>query len=242
MPTTTNFGWTTPADTDLVKDGAAAIRTLAGNIDTSLVDLKGGTSGQYLAKNSNTDLDYVWSTLPAAGGLTLISSTTLSAVSSLSLSGISGSYKHLYLEWFGVAHSGANNVFGMRFNNDSSGLYSSALANIDQSTAASGLELNQTSMNWDEHQPFGNNANSTDATKTVNGSMIIYDYSSTSLLKRFYSTVHFFNVGASANRNTFVQGVYGSTSAITEINVFRVAGSGTLSNNADTAVRLWGMS
>jgi hypothetical protein len=60
MPTTTNFGWTTPADTDLVKDGAAAIRTLAGNIDTSLVDLKGGTTGQVLSKNSNTDLDYTW--------------------------------------------------------------------------------------------------------------------------------------------------------------------------------------
>jgi hypothetical protein len=61
MPTTTNFGWTTPADTDLVKDGASAIRTLGNNIDTSLLDLKGGTTGQVLAKNSNTDLDFVWS-------------------------------------------------------------------------------------------------------------------------------------------------------------------------------------
>ena len=60
MPTTTNFGWTTPADTDLVKDGASAIRTLGNNIDASLLDLKGGTTGQILAKNSNTDLDYVW--------------------------------------------------------------------------------------------------------------------------------------------------------------------------------------
>ena len=60
MPTTTNFGWTTPADTDLVKDGAAAIRTLGNGIDTSLVDLKGGTTGQILSKNSNTDLDYIW--------------------------------------------------------------------------------------------------------------------------------------------------------------------------------------
>jgi hypothetical protein len=60
MPTTSNFGWTTPADTDLVKDGAAAIRTLGNGIDTSLVDLKGGTTGQILSKNSNTDLDYVW--------------------------------------------------------------------------------------------------------------------------------------------------------------------------------------
>lgn len=60
MPTTTNFGWTTPADTDLVKDGASAIRTLANGVDTSFLDLKGGTTGQNLRKNSNTDLDFTW--------------------------------------------------------------------------------------------------------------------------------------------------------------------------------------
>lgn len=60
MPTTTNFGWTTPADTDLVKDGALAIRTLGNGIDTSLLDLKGGTTGQVLSKASNTDLDFTW--------------------------------------------------------------------------------------------------------------------------------------------------------------------------------------
>lgn len=60
MPNTTNFNWTTPADTDLVKDGALAIRTLANGIDTSLVDLKGGTTGQVLAKATNTDLDFSW--------------------------------------------------------------------------------------------------------------------------------------------------------------------------------------
>ena len=36
MPTTTNNGWTIPADTDLVKDGAAAIRTLGNAIDSTL--------------------------------------------------------------------------------------------------------------------------------------------------------------------------------------------------------------
>jgi hypothetical protein len=60
MATTTNFGWTTPDDTDLVKDGAAAIRTALGGVDTSFVDLKGGTTGQVLAKNSGTDLDFTW--------------------------------------------------------------------------------------------------------------------------------------------------------------------------------------
>lgn len=60
MATTTNFGWETPDDTDLVKDGAAAIRTALGGVDTSFVDLKGGTTGQVLAKASNTDLDFTW--------------------------------------------------------------------------------------------------------------------------------------------------------------------------------------
>ena len=60
MATTTNFGWETPDDTDLVKDGAAAMRTLGDSIDTSFVDLKGGTTGQVLAKASGTDLDFSW--------------------------------------------------------------------------------------------------------------------------------------------------------------------------------------
>lgn len=60
MATTTNFGWETPDDTDLVKDGAAAMRTLGNSIDTSFVDLKGGSTGQVLSKASGTDLDFTW--------------------------------------------------------------------------------------------------------------------------------------------------------------------------------------
>lgn len=63
MANTTNFGWETPDDTDLVKDGAAAMRTLGNSIDASFVDLKGGTTGQVLAKASNTDLDFTWSSV-----------------------------------------------------------------------------------------------------------------------------------------------------------------------------------
>lgn len=58
--TTTNFGWDIPQSTDLVKDGATAIAALGQDIDTALVDLKGGTTGQILSKASNTDLDYTW--------------------------------------------------------------------------------------------------------------------------------------------------------------------------------------
>lgn len=72
MATTTNFGWTTPDDTDLVKDGAAAIRTALGGVDTSFVDLKGGTTGQILSKASGTDLDYSWVAAPSAGKIVQI--------------------------------------------------------------------------------------------------------------------------------------------------------------------------
>jgi hypothetical protein len=60
--TTPNFGWSVPTSTDLVKDGATAIETLGDAIDASLLDLKGGTTGQVLSKNSNTDMDFTWVT------------------------------------------------------------------------------------------------------------------------------------------------------------------------------------
>jgi hypothetical protein len=81
--TTTNFGWDIPQSTDLVKDGATAIAALGQDIDTAFVDLKGGTTGQVLKKTSATDLDVEWGT--ASSGLTLINTTSFSAVSSVSL-------------------------------------------------------------------------------------------------------------------------------------------------------------
>lgn len=73
--TTTNFGWDIPQSTDLVKDGATAIATLGQDIDTALVDLKGGTTGQVLAKATNTDLDYTWVT-PEIGDITAVTAGT----------------------------------------------------------------------------------------------------------------------------------------------------------------------
>jgi hypothetical protein len=42
MATTTNYGWETPDDTDLVKDGALAMRDLGQDVDTSLFSITGG--------------------------------------------------------------------------------------------------------------------------------------------------------------------------------------------------------
>jgi hypothetical protein len=73
--TTPNFGWPVPTSTDLVKNGATAIEGLGDAIDASLLDLKGGTTGQVLSKASNTDMDFTWVT-DAAGDITGVTAGT----------------------------------------------------------------------------------------------------------------------------------------------------------------------
>jgi hypothetical protein len=98
MATTTNYSWTTPDDTDLVKDGAAAIRTLGSAIDTSFAAdqgdlLLGGTSDIFeplaigaaatILTSDGTTASWV---APASGGKLLQviygSSTTSTTISS----------------------------------------------------------------------------------------------------------------------------------------------------------------
>ena len=58
MATTTNYGWTTPDDTALVKDGAAAIRTLGSSVDTTTKALNPSTTLgdiEYRSSTSNTN-------------------------------------------------------------------------------------------------------------------------------------------------------------------------------------------
>jgi hypothetical protein len=58
MATTTNYGWTTPDDTALVKDGASAIRTLGTSVDTTTKNLNPSTTLgdiEYRSSTSNTN-------------------------------------------------------------------------------------------------------------------------------------------------------------------------------------------
>jgi hypothetical protein len=59
---TSNFGWQMPTSTDLVTDLPADFETFGQAVDTSLADLKGGATGQVLAKASATDMDFSWVT------------------------------------------------------------------------------------------------------------------------------------------------------------------------------------
>lgn len=132
-----------PTSTDLVTDLPADFEVFGQGVDTSLADLLGGTTGQVLKKNSNTDMDFVWSAdsagmtnpmtttgdtiysssgstparlgigssgqvltvsggVPAwatasSGGMTLLSTTAVTAVSSINITGISPAYKSLFI-------------------------------------------------------------------------------------------------------------------------------------------------
>jgi hypothetical protein len=119
MATTTNYGWTTPDDTALVKDGAAAIRTLGSSVDTTTKALNPSTTLgdiEYRSSTANTNTRLgigttgqvllvsggvpAWGT-PTAGGKTLLSTTTLSGAST-TVSSISGAYKDLFIEVYGA--------------------------------------------------------------------------------------------------------------------------------------------
>jgi len=51
-----------PTATDLVTDLPADFEVFGQAVDSSMADLLGGTTGQILAKNSNTNMDFVWIT------------------------------------------------------------------------------------------------------------------------------------------------------------------------------------
>lgn len=66
---TTNFGWVMPTSTDLVTDLPADFAVFGQAVDTSLAQLKGGTTGQVLSKTSATDMAFTWVTQDDANAI-----------------------------------------------------------------------------------------------------------------------------------------------------------------------------
>lgn len=138
--TTTNFGWTIPSDTDLVKDGASAIRTLGQGIDTSMADLEGGTTGQILTKNSGTDMDFAWAdndirvNSPLNAPLEVVNVSATAATGTINVEvGSLGSV------WYYTTNASAN--FTLNFRKSSSVSLSTLLA-VGQSVTITFLNTN----------------------------------------------------------------------------------------------------
>lgn len=128
MATTTNYGWTTPDDTALVKDGAAAIRTLGSSIDTSL----------------NTALG------TKKAGLVLLNTTSFSGVSSQSINNVfSSTYRNYKIVHNCPAGSGSYLNLRLRASgtDESSLLYSNATYSYRSGNAAAASTANE-NANW----------------------------------------------------------------------------------------------
>jgi hypothetical protein len=72
---TTNFGWIMPTATDLVTDLPADFNVFGQAVDTSMAQLKGGTTGQILSKTSATDMAFTW-VAPTTGDITGVTAGT----------------------------------------------------------------------------------------------------------------------------------------------------------------------
>lgn len=144
--TTPNFGWSVPTSTDLVKDGATAIETLGDSIDASLVDLKGGTTGQVLAKNSATDMDFTWSNA-GGGAYVFIKKVDFTTASTIDFSNsFSSTYDHYCLQ--GTLTSSADGDLNFRWrvsgSDNSSSNYNYQLADIVNASANNARLTGQT--------------------------------------------------------------------------------------------------
>jgi hypothetical protein len=197
MATTTNYSWSTPDDTALVKDGAAAIRSLGTAIDSTvftnagaainktIIDAKGDlivgsaadtaarlavgvTNGHVLTVNSGATNGVEWASA-AAGGMTLINTggTVLSGTST-TISSIPGTYRNLQLVI--VNYTGtSNDVLGLRVNADTGTNYR---------LAATGATTSAFSENK-FYLTAGSDASNTNSLVIVN----FFDYANTSTFR-----------------------------------------------------------
>jgi hypothetical protein len=144
MATTTNYGWTTPDDTALVKDGASAIRTLGSSVDTTTKALNPSTTLgdiEYRSSTANTNTRLgigttgqvltvaagvpSWAAAPSAGAnWSLLNSggTALTAAQTITVSGISGKDKIMVLV-SGASSANTFSFIGLRLNTDTGSNY-----------------------------------------------------------------------------------------------------------------------
>jgi hypothetical protein len=232
MATTTNYGWTTPDDTALVKDGAAAIRTLGSSIDTTTKALNAGTTngdldyftsgtakarlaigtnGQVLTSNGTVP---TWATPAAGGGFTSIATGSLSSTTT-TISSISQSYRHLYLLIVGAQlNSAALPCF--RLNGNSSAVYANFRIILDSGVvnASGALTFIRSS---------GSNIPTTSNSRTM--VLQIENYAQTNQFKPITSKIAADQSGGDSS--TMVFSNYNSTSAITSIGITTDTGTPT---------------
>jgi hypothetical protein len=153
--TTPNFGWSVPTSSDLLKNGAVAIETLGDSIDASLVDLKGGTTGQVLSKATNTDMDFSWASA-SGGSLVFVKAVTIgTTVSSVAVTSAFSSTYDNYLVM--IDHNSGSNSGSvtLRLGSTATGYVGNVIYMSAASSAVTGLNYTN------EAQIFSHTINAT---------------------------------------------------------------------------------
>jgi hypothetical protein len=182
----------------------------------------------------------------ASGGMTLISETVASALSSLSFSSL-GSYKQLLLVWSGVVHSTTGSDFSIRLNNDSTAnIYQSNGINVVGTTiyvGGSGATSLKSENGASNVFPFGTSVTLDAGCQTLsNGFITIDNYTSASKFKTIDAKFSYYDNASSVYRTANNLFVFQSQTAVTSIDVVRLTGSATFSNKTNTTIRLYGVS
>ena len=152
-----------------------------------------------------------WAAPAAGGGLTLLSTTTLSG-SSTSVTSISGSYKNLLIQIDGVGLNTTSGSISMTVNSNTSNYQSIGLKNDGPALVVSSSRI-PLSGNDNTNDTGGDNQSST---------VILFDYTS-SKYKTFQWTGTYLKGGS--NLGTSGGGGWSNTAAITSIQVVTSAGS-----------------
>jgi hypothetical protein len=212
---------------------------VVGNATNDSGVLAVGSTDQVLTVDSSTATGLKWATA-SAGGMTLISETVASALTSLSFTSL-GNYKQLLLIWRGIQHSTTSTEFNIRLNNDSASNYT--VTQMYSSNAVNGfLRSSYTSITGDNVPAFGYDANSSDLARQAGGWILIDNYTSTSKFKSISGQWSYTEASGVTMAAFQHQGVYRSTSAVTSIDIYRGSGTATFSNTSNTTIRLYGLS
>jgi hypothetical protein len=214
-------------------DAAARTTAITSPQEGNMSYLKDTNSTEYYSGSA-------WVAVGAAGGgMTLISETSASALSSLSFSSL-GSYKQLLLMWNGIVHSTSSTAFNIRLNNDSASNYTIKQV-FSNNTSVSTLNASYTSLNGDNNAGFGYDVTSASIQNQSGGWIKIDNYTSTTKFKEYIGQWGYIDGGGTKNDVLSNTGTYRSTSAITSIDIVRSTGSATFSNTANTTIRLYGI-
>jgi len=241
---TVNTSLFAAGDTVYIQNLGAGVSTITAGtatVDTSATLALAQYEGGQLYFTSTSASIFVKGAGAAGGGMTLISQTVASAVSSLTFGSISGSYKQLLLIWSGIRHSATGSGFDIRLNNNSGSVYPVQLTGFLGATGTTVGDI-YTSISGTAFRSFGLNANGGDLRLDVGGFLLIDNYASSTKAKSFNGAWNFFdNTSGNWRTSNSVTGIFNSTTAVTSIDIFRTAGTATFSNTGDTTIRLYGV-